>query len=390
MPHLKSDDSMMRQTSVHRPHDDRSGPPVYIDANPLSDRHLTGIGRYAARLALALAGLRPVRFFIRDKIIVPPADLEWSQDQDLARWARRLMKGEKRDLGTPPTGSIGVWPMLRPVERTFDHEVSILHDLTPSILPQTHKEVTRAHFQGLCSKAIASSDQAIAVSHSTAADASWLTAIDPDRITVAHSGPSLCVDRHVQPDRVTRRDDVGLIVSTLEPRKNPEFLFRWFHGSTELPSRAELWWVGSIGWLTARRNLKRFERQPGSDRRIRFLGIVSDAQLCKLYQTAGWSIYPSLYEGFGFPVLDALRHGTPVLASLNSSLREFDSPGLYFFDPCDASTVDEAWRTLQGERPIEIPRGPIDRHYSWENVARTLLNACAKVPSRPQTSTAAA
>ena len=380
----------MLQTSFPMAPGFESGPPVYFDANPLSDRHLTGIGRYSARLALALATLRSVHFFMRDKVIEPPADLEWSQDQDLARWARRLMKGKKRDLGTPPAGSIGVWPMLRPVERTFDHEVSILHDLTPSILPHTHKEVTRSHFQGLCSRAIASSDLAIAVSHSTAADASWLTAIDPDRITVAHSGPSLCVDRHLQPDLVTRRDDVGLVVSTLEPRKNPEFLFRWFHTSTELPSRAELWWVGSIGWLTARRKLKQFERQPGSDRRVRFLGIVSDAQLCKLYQTAGWSIYPSLYEGFGFPVLDALRHGTPVLASYNSSLREFESPGLHFFDPCDPSTVDEAWRTFQGETPIEIPRAPLDRHYSWDNVARTLLDACAKVSSQnPLTSTAA-
>ena len=98
--------------------------------------------------------------------------------------------------------------------------------------------------------------------------------------------------------------------------------------------------------------------------------MVSDAALCKLYRTAGWSIYPSLYEGFGFPVLDALRHGTPVLASGNSSIREFDSPGLHLFDPCDASTVDDAWRALQAEGPVEIPRGPLDRLYSWDNVAR--------------------
>jgi len=112
-----------------------------------------------------------------------------------------------------------------------------------------------------------------------------------------------------------------------------------------------------------------------SGKRIRFLGVVSDSDLCKLYQTAGWSIYPSLYEGFGFPVLDALRHGTPVLASCNSSIREFESAGLHLFDPCDASTVDDAWRSLQAEGPIAIPREPLDRLYSWENVARTLLEA---------------
>ena len=366
------------------------GPPVYFDANPLSDRHLTGIGRYEARLALATAALRPVRFFMRERIIDPPASLDWSQDQDLGTWARKLMQGEKLPFGTPPSGSIGVWPLLRPIERTFDREVSILHDLTPLILPHTHTESTRAHFRGLCGKTIQSSDLALAVSHSTAADASWLAAIDPSRIAVAHSGPSLCVGRHAHPGRPGRRPDVGLVVSTIEPRKNPEFLFHWFHNSTALPANVELWWVGAIGWLTSKRDLEQFERQPGSTRRIRFLGVVSDAELCKLYRTVGWSIYPSLYEGFGFPVLDSLRHGTPVLTSYNSSIREFESAGLHFFDPCDPATVDDAWRALRGESPVEIPRGPLDRLYSWDNVARTLIHACAEVPPTASLASAAA
>ncbi len=357
------------------------GPPVYFDANPLSDRHLTGIGRYEARLALAMAAFRPVRFFKKDHLVDPPADLNWSQDQDLGAWARRLMEGERVRFDPPPSGSIGIWPLLRPIERTFDREVTILHDLTPLILPHTHKEETRSHFQGLCAKAITSSDMALAVSHSTAADAAWLAEIDPSRIAVAHSGPSLCVGRHAEAEPAARLADVGLIVSTLEPRKNPDFLFEWFYSSKALPDNAELWWVGPDGWLTSKERLEQFERQEGSDRRVKFLGVVSDAELCKLYRTVGWSIYPSLYEGFGFPVLDSLRHGTPVLTSYNSSLREFDSKGLYFFDPCDTSTVDDAWRQFKAEGPVEIPREPLERLYSWDNVARTLLERCADVSS---------
>ena len=366
------------------------GPPVYFDANPLSDRHLTGIGRYEARLALAMAARRPVRFFMQDKLVEPPADLDWSQDQDLGAWARKLMTGDKVHFDRPPSGSIGVWPLLRPIERTFDHEVSILHDLTPLILPHTHKESTRSHFQGLCAKAITSSDMALAVSHSTAADASWLAEIDPSRIVVAHSGPSLCVGRHADSDKVERKPDVGLIVSTLEPRKNPEFLFQWFHTSEALPDNAELWWVGPDGWLTSKEKLEQFERQEGSNRRVRFLGVVSDAELCRLYRTVGWSIYPSLYEGFGFPVLDSLRHGTPVLTSFNSSLREFDSKGLYFFDPCDLSTVDDAWRQFEAEAPVEIAREPLERLYSWDNVARVLLEGCADTEAYEDDSSVAA
>ncbi len=366
----------MTQSSHDLAAGDASGAPVYFDANPLSDPHLTGIGRYAARLALAMRTHRPVRFFAKDREIVPPAGIDWSQDQDLARWARKLWSGPKQPLGTPEPGSIGIWPLLRPIERTFDHEVSILHDLTPLILPHTHKEITRKNFQGLCAKAVSSSDVALAVSHSTAADAEWLMAIDPARLVVAHSGPSLCVARHGHPGKVKRRANVGLVVATLEPRKNPEFLLDWFHATSELPPDAELWWVGSTGWITSRRDLKRFERRPGSTRRVRFLGVVADRSLCRLYRTAGWSIYPSLYEGFGFPVLDALRHGTPVLTSYHSSLREFDVPGLTFFDPCDASTLDQAWRDHRAAVTPDIPIADLDHRYSWDHVARTVIKAC--------------
>ncbi len=63
----------------------------------------------------------------------------------------------------------------------------------------------------------------------------------------------------------SRRPEVGLVVSTLEPRKNPEFLFEWFHTSKALPDDAELWWVGPIGWLTSKRRA-RAVRTPGRER----------------------------------------------------------------------------------------------------------------------------
>ena len=81
---------------------------------------------------------------------------------------------------------------------------------------------------------------------------------------------------------------------------------------------------------------------------------MSDAELCRLYQMAGWSIYPSRYEGFGFPILDSLRHGTPVLASCTSPMCEFDHPSVYFFDPHDPGTVDlrgSGFMTPQTHRP---------------------------------------
>ena len=363
---------------------------VFVDAGPFSYDRLTGLSRYTARLTLALASRVPIRFFCESEgmELLAPSDLDWSRDQDLARWSRRIWRSPRTPLTAAPANAIGLYCTLRPLNHHFPFEVSVLHDFSPYTVPHTHLDSTRAMFGGFFSRALPVSDIAIAVSHSTKADAAWLSPIDPDRVIVAHSGPSLCVGEHGHARKVRRRPNVGMVVSTLEPRKNAQFLFDWFLNSKALPDDAQLLWVGPMGWLTSRKEMKAFRK---AGRRIRFAGVVSDAKLCQLYQTAGWSIYPSLYEGFGFPVLDSLRHGTPVLASANSSIREFESPGLHLFDPCDASTVDDAWRALKAEGPVEIPRGPLDRLYSWDNVAATLLEAHrrAMAPAEPGESRAA-
>jgi glycosyltransferase involved in cell wall biosynthesis len=369
----------------------KSARTFFVDINPLADRHLTGIGRYTARVLLALANRVTTRMISQGQEVIPPSNLSWSQDQDLGLWGRRVWKGRRVELGPISDSAIGLYCCLRPQERLFPFEVSVLHDFTPLVVPQTHTEKTRALFRGYFGHTLLSSDAAIAVSYSTKADAAWLCDLPQERIVVAHSGPSVCVERHAHGSPVERRPNVGLVVSTLEPRKNANFLLEWFKNTSCLPCDTELWWVGPLGWLTSRRRLRQYQNLKG--RTIRFLGVVSDSRLCELYQTAGWSIYPSLYEGFGFPVLDSLRHGTPVLASYNSALREFVSPGIYFFDPCDPATLDVAWETFRAAGPVQIPKAPLDDHYHWSRVADSLIGLPEQIraesPPRPSATRAA-
>jgi glycosyltransferase involved in cell wall biosynthesis len=348
---------------------------VFVDVTPLAERHLTGIGRYTARLALALerqAG-STVRFVAQDQEVIAPAGLDWSQDQDLGRWGRCVWRGRRVPLrGVDiPADCLAVYACLREPVRRFPFEVSVLYDFTTLLVPQTHAEKSRAQFARFFSHDLLWSDAAIAISHSTRADALWLCDFPPERISVVPTGPSLCVERHLDESPIARRPEVGLVVSTLEPRKNPFFLLDWFQQTKALPAEAELWWVGPVGWLTSRRRLRQYQRPRG--RRVRFLGVVSDAQLCRLYRTAGWSAYPSLYEGFGLPVLDALRHGTPVLASYHSALRELEHPGVHFFDPYDAATLDDAWHSLRVAGPVVMPRTALDALHRWDAVARIVL-----------------
>jgi len=328
-------------------------------------------------LSLALAAHVPVRFFEEDQELLFPRHLNWSQDQDLEHWGRRLWRGRRQPLGTPPADCIGLYCWLRPRRRVFPYEINILHDFCPMVVPWAFTDDARDDCVKFLTENILASDVVLSDSHSTKADATWFSELDPERIIVAPPGPSLCVGTHRHRGRVAKSDRIGLVVSTIEPRKNAGFLFDWFQKTTLLPPDMELWWVGKLGWMFSRAELQRMANPPGR-RRVRFLGNVSDARLCRLYQKAGWSIYPSRYEGFGFPILDSLRHATPVLSSCTSSMGEFNHPGVFFFDPQDPATVDMAWQRLQAAKPVTIPQARLNDLYNWDLVARALLDAHAR------------
>jgi glycosyltransferase involved in cell wall biosynthesis len=369
-------------------------PTVYVDAQPLWDRHPAGIGRYTARICLALAArYARVRFFFQGQELLRSRGLDWSQDQDLGRWCDRALQSDGVvPLTAVPDDAIALWTNHRPCERTFPVELSFLHDLGPLIVPVTHDPQSKANSQFLYAKSLLSSDAALAVSHSTKADAAWLSDFPQDRILVVPPGPSQCVGRHLHDRHVTRRSHVGLLIATLEPRDNAQFVIDWFRSSNLLPADTVLWWVSRSGCRVSSQALRDF-RQARRGRRVRLLGPVSDKELCKLYQTAGWSVHASLYEGFGFPVLDSLRHGVPVLTSCNSSLRELAHPGVYFFDPHDVGTLDRAWTEYRAAQPNLNSPVELDGHQNWDRAARAILDTArahqaarpsshAKAPSR--------
>jgi glycosyltransferase involved in cell wall biosynthesis len=350
---------------------------VYMSAEPFFWAAFAGIPRYTARLGLALAAHVPVRFFLGFEELLTPESLDWSQDQDLERWGRTVARSLRRPLGTPATDCIGLYCLARNQGRRFHYEVNIIHDFCAMVLPWAFPPDLRDGFVKFLTEHILESELVLADSHATRADAFWFSPLDAERIVVAPPGPSLCVKTHCHPDPVVRSDRIGLVVSTIEPRKNFGFLLDWFHNTTLLPPDMELWWVGKLGWAMPQSELQRVA-QPDGGRRVRLLGNVSDAELCRLYQMAGWSIYPSRYEGFGFPILDSLRHGTPVLASCTSSMGEFDHPGVFFFDPHDPATVDVAWQRLRETEQLTVPRAQLDQRYSWDLVARAILDAYAR------------
>lgn len=361
--------------------------PIYVEVFSLLHPKLTGVGRLSARLIEALHRRTPLRLttFIDPRSAFEAnlcRDLQCGQElaiekdelgeagNDLTGWVRDLCHRPKRPFDRVAAASgAGVFTSWRPAERHFGLEVGILHDFTPLIVPTTHVPQMRREFIEQVRRAT-KYDKAIANSQSTRGDAIWLSPLDEENISYAYPGPSQCVRDHASAQEVRRSENIMLVVGTKEPRKNGAFLLDWFLNSSAVDDRAEVWWAGPDGWLWEAR-MPRAQRS--RIKRVKFLGMVSDAELCRLYRQARLTIYPSLYEGFGFPVVDSLRHETPVLCSYNSSLAELEHPGVFYFDACDASTLDEAYRELTARSPHAIPQTSLAQRYSWDNFADTVL-----------------
>jgi glycosyltransferase involved in cell wall biosynthesis len=368
--------------------------PVYVEVSALMGRHVTGIGRWVALLIEALLRIGPVRLirtvhgdFARSmrmsnalrcgREIALPQGCMPAADDDLLAWTRRLFRRPCRPLNESLMQRCGVvYPFLRPAERRFRREFCVLRDYTPLLFPMFHVPETLDQFGKLFTHRAPLCDKLITDSESTRADSRWLTPFPPERVMVGAPGPSMCVRRHAWPQPVEQQEHLILIVSTLEPRKNGAFLLKWFLKTAMLPDDAELWWVGQEGWLF-RASARTVGGSPRS-RRIRFLGRVSDRRLCELYRQASVTIYPSLYEGFGFPVIDSLRHGTPVLCGYNSSLTEFAGPGVFYFDATDPASLDQAYHEFLASDSSPVVRTDLDERWNWDRMARTIASLCTE------------
>lgn len=274
-------------------------------------------------------------------------------------------------------------PNFVPPPSSTTRLVLTVHDLAYRRFPDTAPLATRRWLKRL-DRAIHRAAQVIVVSEATRRDLLDLYPVDPDRVTVIHHG----VDRSVfrppsaqQVDRVRRRYGIDgpylLFLGGLEPRKNLPGLIRAFVAVPE-DLRPLLVIAGSsVPWNPEGVNELRpvVEGLPeGIRRRLLFTGYVSDADKVALLGGARALVFPSLYEGFGMPVLEAMACGAPVLTSSTSSLPEVAGDAAVLVDPTDEAAIaegmgrlleDEGLRDRLREAGLERAAG-----FDWRDTAR--------------------
>lgn len=216
-----------------------------------------------------------------------------------------------------------------------------IHDMTAWLMPELHPPSNR-RAERTFAELLRRADRLIAVSESTRADAVRVLGLRPEKITVIHSGIADAFFTAAPGDvRERYRLDRPFVLSlgTIEPRKNLGALLKAFQALPDvLRAEFELVVAGPMGWASraAAEGLKS----------VRYLGYIPERDLAPLTAAATVFVYPSLYEGFGFPVAQAMAAGVPVITSNVSALPEIAGDAAVLIDPRSQAELRDALARL--------------------------------------------
>jgi glycosyltransferase involved in cell wall biosynthesis len=269
---------------------------------------------------------------------------------------------------------------VTPLHKTSRQVVSI-HDMTFYLTPERHSLHKRVYFRAMIPKAVRGSDRVIAISESTKRDLLRLLDVEADKISVVPLGVdsrfSPAVDEAVLAgvrEKYNLPSKFILFVGMIEPRKNLQILLDVYEAAG-LDEDIDLVLAGNLGW-DYQGLLRKIADSPVSHR-IRMLGYIADADLPALYTLATLFVYPSVYEGFGLPVLEAMACGTPVVTSNVSSLPEVAGDAAVLFDPSDSRSLASALQEVLGSSQLRKSMSERGRQraqlFTWERTAQKTL-----------------
>jgi glycosyltransferase involved in cell wall biosynthesis len=371
-----------------------SAPAIGIDGRLYRGNH-TGIGVYTRHLVDHLARLDPegnyVLFTDRPQ---PPPDGPFRVVslplRKRALWTQLLLPGSLAAHGIRLFHAVANHdaPVVRPCP-----VVVTVHDLIPLIHPETVSRRHRSLFSLFIGRAVRGAAAVIADSEFVRASILDRFAIPPERVRVVPLACDAAFHRLEEPAETERiaasyrlRRPYVLYVGAFEPRKNVGDLVGAFARAAERPEFADwqLVLAGGGGW--GREEVLAAVAAAGLGDRIRVIGLVPPEDLPSLYRGASLFVYPSRYEGFGLPVLEAMAAGVPVLVSAPSALTELTGPAGATFRLDLAGDLEARLARLLadgGERDRLAAAGrERAAAFSWERCARETLAIYREVLGR--------
>lgn len=361
---------------------------IYLDVSAAVHRR-AGLGRYAASLTRALHRRSRQEqgyalFYNRERGIEPLAGLEHLPSSTVALgykpWRMLVWMGQLARLGFDrllPDGTLfhATEHLLLPLRSV--PTVLTVHDLIFRRLPEHHKSLNRWYLNAALPLYCRRATHIIAISQCTRRDLIASYQIDPEKISVIHEAADPRFEPQ-PPERVAavrQRYNLPerylLFVGTIEPRKNLTRLLHVFERLHREKLTDGLVIVGKRGWLYGD-FFAELERSPAGERVI-LPGYVPDEDLPAVYAGAQALAFPSLFEGFGLPAVEAMATGTPVACSGTSALPEVVGGAALTFDPTSQEAIASALRRLLTEPGLrrELAERGLERaaRFSWDRVA---------------------
>jgi glycosyltransferase involved in cell wall biosynthesis len=371
----------------------KQSPVIAIDYTPAYEQG-AGIGRLVRDLVAALAkqdAQTPYRLFVAGASAAhlpapPAANFTWRTTTITPQWWARIWQRVRLpyavDWLTGPVHLYHATDFVLPPTRRQTRTILTVHDLSFARVPESASPKLRAYLDVVVPRSIARADHVIADSQATKDDIIALYNTPAAKITVLLSG----VDprfQHVADPQMQQhmRDKYGidsrpfvLSVGTVQPRKNYSRLIESLSALRARGYDVQLVVAGGKGWLED--EMYQTITRLGMAEHVRLIGYVNDEDLPALYSAATCIAYPSLYEGFGFPILEGMACHTPVVTANVSSLPEVAGDAAIMVDPLDTDALTNALRRVLDDSNLRqdlIQRGAERvKQFTWANAATNL------------------
>ena len=364
---------------------------IGLDGLPLTGPK-TGVGHYTFELALALAAVAPSKSFEVAYPSSAPAVALVDNQRPLP--ANLTIERVPVDLLGKHWWSVGLPRHIRhqgielfhgtnfdvPLRRRCATVLTI-HDLSQLLHPETHPRRSVSRARRRLPLMTRTADAIIVPTESVRREVCAQFKVAPEAVFAVPEAArqSFQPMEQEEAERVRLRfgvqDNFLLAVGTLEPRKNLAILIAAFNEVARSEPDLQLVIAGGNGWLTGPL-FEAIEKSPYRPR-ILLTDYLHDEELQALYSTCRAFVYPSIYEGFGLPPLEAMACGAPVIASRIPALREILGEAAHFFDPQNKEQLSRAIIDVTSDRPRQqrlIDAGLQQaKNFSWEQTARATL-----------------
>ena len=330
---------------------------IALDATYSVDRYPSGIAVYSREMLAGLAAEHPDDSF-----------LFCYRVKQFSRAPAPVAANVRRRVLIPPLTTFGA-DLFHALNQRVDKRparkvVSTFHDLFVMTEEYSSPEF-RARFSEQARRAAGNSDMIITVSEFTATQVNNILGVSRERIRVVPHG----VRMPSYPITATR-EKLILFVGALQTRKN---VIRLVEAFEAIPGDWRLILAGASNGFGAEQILQKIDSSR-CRHRIQVTGYLSDAELQRLYSAASIFAFPSLAEGFGIPVLEAMAHGIPVITSGDSALAEVAGDAAYLVDPRRTDQIEDALNRLMENcelrdkfRELGFQRALL---FSWERAVR--------------------